>query len=176
VVFLPYFPLSAGDFPCNIALRKENGMNKTDQYIIDTEKKANGLSKKDNLFIPDKDLIIKGDFFLNTHIHCRDIISYNSSRIMAKNILARDIKVNNLFTLNITSRSILCSNLVTEGHVKATKLRAHSILARDIDVEKINYILTCCAIFDIKCNKIKREYNQEPNHFSLNGKIIIEDN
>lgn len=146
-------------------------MNQGEQYIIDTEKKANGLSKKDNLFIPDKDLIIKGDFFLNTHIHCRDIISYNSSRIMAKNILARDIKVNSLFALNITSRSISCSHLYVDGHIATGNIRAISIIARDIEAKKIDYDISCFAYYDIACDEISKGISGRSIHWSLNGKV-----
>ena len=160
------FPPEANPFK-SFNRRRRNKMDEKNALVIDTERKANGLSKKDNLYIPNKDLIIKGDFFLNTHITCRDLISVNSSRIMTKNILARDIKVNSLFALNINSRSISCGHLYVDGHIRTGNIRAISIIARNIEAKKIDYNIICFSYYDIVCKEIVGNTLEESNHFSI---------
>lgn len=146
-------------------------MNSKDQYIIDSEKKANGLSKIRDLYILDKDLIIKGDYFLNTNIYCRDIIANSSLHIMTKNIFARDVKVQNLLALSVHCRSISCNHLYTSGSIITGNIQALSIIARDIKAEKISYDVLCFTLYNIDCDKIEKGTIGNPVHWSMYGKV-----
>ena len=140
---------------------------------INSNEEAKALIHNGVLAIDDDLEIAFDGFCIDADIECKNIYSENPRRnILAKNIKCQNIDAGHVKTMDINVRGDINVCDLIARNVDVNNLTTLNICADTIKANHINYYAVCFAYQDINCTSIQGEH---PNarHFCLDGEITI---